>query len=88
MLVNLQREIADDEAQVARMDDAAKRDQDKLCRLEAGEDIPVKELDYAALRAILKSEGTEKKGAGCGFLASSHLVSARSEVRAAASSTS
>jgi hypothetical protein len=57
MLANLQREIAECEAQVVAMGDAVKVDQDKLARLEAGEDVPVKELDCAAMVAILKSAG-------------------------------
>ena len=40
------------------MDHGVKRDQDKVSRLEAGEDVPVvKELDAAAIRAILKNAG-------------------------------
>jgi hypothetical protein len=40
------------------MDGAVKRDQDKLTRLKAGEDVPVgEELDYAAVRAICKNAG-------------------------------
>jgi hypothetical protein len=58
MLVKLQRDIAAGEAHVAEMADAVKRDEDKLSRLEAGEDVPVaKELDAAAIRALLKEVG-------------------------------
>ena len=58
MLVQLQRDIAEGEAQAAKMDGAVKRDQDKLTRLKAGEDVPVgEELDYAAVRAICKNAG-------------------------------
>jgi hypothetical protein len=51
MVAKLQRDIAEAETHVARMDDAVKRDQDKLRRLKAGEDIPVREqLGYAEMR--------------------------------------
>jgi hypothetical protein len=39
------------------MDDAVKHDQDELMRLQAGEDVPVQELSYAAARAIFKEAG-------------------------------
>jgi hypothetical protein len=58
MLAKLQRDLAEGEAQVAKMDEAVKRDEHKLSRLEAGEDVPVvKALDYAAVRAICKENG-------------------------------
>jgi hypothetical protein len=58
MLAKLQRDIAEGEAQVAKMDEAVKRDEHKLNRLEAGEDVPVvTELDYGAVRAICKKAG-------------------------------
>jgi hypothetical protein len=58
MLAKLQRDIAEGETQVAKMDDAVKHGQDKLNRLKAGEDVSMgKELDYAAIRAILKKAG-------------------------------
>jgi hypothetical protein len=61
MLAKLQRDIAEGEAQVAKMDDAVKHDEDKLRRLEAGEDILVrKPLDYAGMCATLKEAGWTK----------------------------
>jgi hypothetical protein len=58
LLAKLQREIAEGEVHVAKMDDSVKHHRDKLDRLEAGEDVPVsKELDRAATRAICKEAG-------------------------------
>lgn len=57
MVAALQRDIAELEPNVAKMDDAAKHDRDKLRRLEAGEDVPVRELTSAEMRAIFKAAG-------------------------------
>jgi hypothetical protein len=57
MVAKLQVDIAEGETHVANMADAVKRDEDKLRRLEAGEDVPVREMTYAACRAILKAAG-------------------------------
>lgn len=57
MVAALQREIAEGEAHVAKMAEAVERDEDKLRRLEAGEDVPVRELSLADVRAICKAAG-------------------------------
>jgi hypothetical protein len=54
LVAKLQHDIAEYEAQVAAMNGAIESDQDKLSRLEAGEDVPVRELDAVA---ILKANG-------------------------------
>jgi hypothetical protein len=57
MVAELQVDIAEGETHVANMADAVKRDEDKLRRREAGEDVPVREMTYTACRAILKAAG-------------------------------
>jgi hypothetical protein len=57
MVAKLERDIAEGEAHVAEMAAIVERDQDKLRRLEAGEDVPVLAISYAAVRAMLKRAG-------------------------------